>query len=304
MEELFLNREMAIVTCHFNWCGFTSPKRNLHRFIRQMSDYPLFGIELSLTDEFETKGFKGWTQIRVGWQNVCFQKESLINKLVNEIVPEEYTKIAWIDADVYFTNKDWYKEAEIALDYTNVIQLFDKAIWTDKYGRYLESCKAMVINGPQQSYWSGHPGFALAANRGLWNNGGLYSKNPMGNGDAVFLYSIFNVEIPDLSKQAMGMSCFVSEGESVKDCLDWNQWKERVNNFIRGKIGYIKGECIHEWHGDKKNRKYTERKEFLNEFKNDHMFLNSKNILEFTSDFGLDKIQEIFNYFKERQEDG
>ena len=89
------NSEMAVVTCHFNWCGFINPKRNLHRFIRyiESQNIPLYGIELSLTNEFETTGIEGWTQIRVGWQNICFQKEALINKLVNEIVPKSYSKI-------------------------------------------------------------------------------------------------------------------------------------------------------------------------------------------------------------------
>ena len=51
-----MNKELAVVICHFNWCNFYTPTRNLHRFLRQMgiANVPVYGIELSLTGEFET----------------------------------------------------------------------------------------------------------------------------------------------------------------------------------------------------------------------------------------------------------
>ena len=105
-------KDMAVITCHFNWGGFINPVRNLHRFIRQMQidNIPLFGVELSLTDKFETSGIEGWKQIKVEKENVFFQKEACLN-LAEKMVPKEFTKIAWIDCDLMFTNKNWYNDA-------------------------------------------------------------------------------------------------------------------------------------------------------------------------------------------------
>lgn len=293
-------KDLAIVTCHFNWHGFSNPKRNLHRFLRQNAHLPVYGIELSLTTEFETSGMPNWTQIQVGYQNVCFQKEALINKLVKEIVPSSFTKIAWIDADVFFTNRDWYKEASIALDYVKVIQLFDTAVWTNRQGREFERFPALAVNGPIENAWTGHPGFALAANRELWDHGGLFAKAPVGNGDTVFLYTLFKKKLPSVTKDGI----FFSSLDSEYDSPEYLAWQESINNYVNGSIGYISGECIHEWHGDKHNRKYGERKKFLEGKTEKDIFINNQGILEFRASFGMDAMQGILNYFKERQEDG
>ena len=291
------NMEMAIVACHFNWAGFIQPKRNLHRFIRSMKDYPLFGIELSLTNEFETTGIEGWKQITVNWNNVCFQKEALINKTVKELIPAQYTKIAWIDADVSFSNKNWYRDTCIALDYNNVIQMFDTGVWTDSMGRICDKQKAVFVSGPSDKAWVGHPGFALAAKRELWNHGGLYSECPIGHGDTIFAYTLFETHLTESAKLGIG---FVKDSE----CKKYTDWRKSINNYVKRSVSYIKGECIHEWHGDKKDRQYVKRSVVIENFRSEYVYLNKEGILELTNDISLEQIQKILNYFKERKEDG
>jgi hypothetical protein len=54
---------------------------------------PFYGIELSLTDEFETKGISGWKQIKVNKENMSFKRSS-INIVVKELVPRPIYEIA------------------------------------------------------------------------------------------------------------------------------------------------------------------------------------------------------------------
>ncbi len=59
--------------------------------------------------------------------DVMWQKERLLNLTIDR-VPDRYTKIAWVDADVLFTNPSWIVEASERLDEVPVIQPFSHAV--------------------------------------------------------------------------------------------------------------------------------------------------------------------------------
>ena len=49
----------------------------------------------------------------------------------------------------------------------------------------------------------------------------------------------------------------VSCGKAYEDSI--RRWQDRAFNSVQGKIGYVKNFCTHGWHGDLKNRGYSNR---------------------------------------------
>lgn len=286
---------MAIVVVHFNWAKYNKPVENLFWFLRENSHLPVFGIELSLGD-FETKGLDNWIQIHASNDNVCFQKEALINLLVSKL-PEEYTNIAWIDHDIYFENKNWYEEAQSALERFDVIQLFEKASWTDIRGKISNSKDCFIKRRHEEIFWNGHMGFAWAAKRkALFNNcGGLYPVCPLGGGDGAFAVAIANRDM-DHGDRALALMGLLAE----PNYPIYKEWKQRINKNIKS-IGYINGTVIHKYHGQIENRKYMERSAIIPDFKPSRDMMFYGGILKFTPGFKRQK--QVLQYFLDRKED-
>ena len=297
-------KDMAIITCYFNWCGFMNPTRNFHRFLREMkkNDIPVFGVELSITDNFETTGMCGWSQLKVKRENVCFQKEACLN-LVEKKVPEQYTKIAWIDCDLIFLNDNWYHQASKKLDKHKLIQLYTHGYNTDKYGRtVLEFPSIMYMRDRvPHSEWvkhSGYPGGAWAARRELWKHGGLYPYAVMGGGDTVFIYSMYDHSFEKSAHENIGIK------KNAESSI-YTSWKKSVNSYVGRDISYIENKFLHEWHGDKKNRNYIDRHTILKNIDiKKQVKLNARGIIEFYNITDSTIYDEIYNYFLERDEDG
>src|SRR5205814_5659479 len=61
--------------------------------------------------------------------SVLWQKERLLNVLIQRL-PDRCTKVAWVDADILFTNREWAAQTSALLDeyplvqpYTDVVRL-------------------------------------------------------------------------------------------------------------------------------------------------------------------------------------
>lgn len=285
---------MAVLTCHFNWCGYNTPVKNLNAFINRMAidGIPVYGVELSLTDKFVTTDRPNWYQIKVTKENVCFQKEACIN-LLEKRIPDKYTKIAWIDADLTFTNKNWYQDACKKLDTYKLVQLYESGIDTDKTGKLLEHTNGIVFaGGPRVELgYFGYPGGAIAARRDFFKECGLYSHSFMGSGDSILMYTMYDVP----------MLRHIPDGKYEK----YLEWKGKLKKYIQKEdISYIEGSFIHDWHGDKNDRSYIERNAIISKVDVDKSVeLDENGLLRLTNvPDGI--YSDIFSYFKSRKEDG
>ncbi len=297
------SRDMAVVTCFFNWRGNINPVRNLHRFIRQMQadGVPLYGVELSVEGNFETTGNPNWQQIKVNNNNICFQKEACIN-IVEKIIPSQYKKIAWIDADLYFTNKNWYEETSTKLNTYKLVQLYSECEQTDKHGHIVNTVPGLISRYgkvPLEVWYrhAGYPGGAWAARRDLWSCGGVYPYCLMGGGDSLFIYTIFGQH---------GHPSFDIKlsGENIQK--KYNIWKNKIISYISPEdVTYVDGSIIHEWHGDPQKRSYATRYGLIEKFdENNRLFLNEQGVLEYEGPDTGKITREITNYFISRNEDG
>lgn len=289
--------ELAVVTCHFNWAGFRAPAANLRRFLRQMRAFkiPVYGMELQMKGRpFVTEGESNWTRLTVSPDHMLFQKEACINAIVAKL-PPQFKFVAWVDADVEFTNHAWPDIAKALLTVTPVIQLFDVAVWTDREGLANKQRKSCVQTGMDRS-WKGHPGFAWAARRELWTEyGGLYAQTPIGHGDTIFALAAMKQHMLDDHGMHHGVGI-----NPVKHDL----WKKRIGEFTKGQCLFVPGECWHEWHGDLANRKYWERSTVLKNMDCEkHIAVDRDGLLKWSS-YATPAMKEfVTNYFHQRKED-
>ena len=229
-----------------------------------------------------------------------WHKENMINIGVKKLLPPEWKAFAWIDADIEFDSPTWPLDTLKVLNgYKDVVQLFSHALDMDKngytmnnfsgFGYNYEMGKKYVLGG--LDYW--HPGFAWACTRKAYNvMEGLYEESILGSGDHNMCYSfIFN------ASESLNHQVHQEYLESLE------QYQQRVCNV---RLGYIPGIIRHFFHGSKKNRKYKERWQILVKHQftpTKHITHNSDGLLIPTPECPQELLNDILQYFKERNED-
>jgi hypothetical protein len=122
--------------------------------------------------------------------------------------------------------------------------------------------------------------------------GGLYEKAILGSGDNIMGLSLIGHGLKAVNADST---------DDYKDSI--REYQESVKHF---RLGYVPGVIRHYYHGSKKNRKYTERWQILikhNFAPSTYLETNSDGILIPSLECSKDLLDEIFNYFRERNED-
>lgn len=240
--------KLAVITCFYSFAGYKRPVANLHRFLRQMKrdGVDVFGTEAYLpARQIHTRPYVGWTQMQVDRsKQVLWHKEALLN-LTEKRIPEEYDAIAWVDADVWFTNPNWVKDTETALETADVAQMFHEAVWTSELGT-MQMKKPSVPREPLSPAWKSHPGFAWAMRRDFWRQiGGLYPFALSGGGDSIMALTFQGDRLWPFLRQHIG-----------QNPQPFEEWAAKVG---KPRLTAIPGQCWHEWHGSREDRDYVGR---------------------------------------------
>lgn len=289
--------DIAVITCHFNWAGFKRPVQNLQRFLRQMQrdKIPVYGVEVQIPGvPFATEGNKNWLHLHAGSNNILFQKEALLNLAASRL-PAHFTKIAWVDADLWFEEPDWLGRTSAVLENSKICQPFGQAWWTNKDGSVALGKPPAVIVGINKGV--GHPGFAWAARRSFFTEvGGLYALSPVGSGDSVLATVLLN-QNPTNDGLMFGVGVNHTE---------YNRWSLRVIDWLRdSKPAFVPGAIWHEWHGDREDRKYVSRREMLRDFDCcKHLRIGADGLIQWRDGAPQDLITAVREYFTSRKEDG
>lgn len=265
---------------------------------------PVYGVEVSLTEKFQTINNPNWKHIKCTEKNVCYLQYCLLN-IAETLVPSQYTKIIYCDADVYFTNKNWYNDASNALNKFNLIQPFTYCYWTNIEGRVDKKAKSILtVNSITEellksSFWTGpdplHTGFAWGMKRELWTSGPkLYPFNFLGGGDLVNLGA---VATPEITRRTLRYAYMRDAATPF-----YVDWKRKFHNYVNNSIGVVEGAVYHEYHGKRENRKYDTRESivFDNNFNVGEVYLDENGLITIESQTILDAIKL---YFLERKED-
>ena len=252
-------RKLAVITTHYNPCGFRRPRESYDRFAAGIAKagVPLWTAELAFDeDPFRLPAGDTTLQLRGSRQrHLLWQKERLLNLLIQRL-PADVDAIAWIDADVLFLNAHWAEEAREILSTRCVAQLFADAFDVHPDGR-LERLKhsagwAIASGQPAAMDFSqSHPGFAWAARADLLRSRGLYDAMVTGSGDSMM--------IAGFAARQLSQHWRLNAAWQAHH----GQWAAAVAVQSTGSIGYVRGGLLHLWHGSRVNRRYNERLELL-----------------------------------------
>jgi len=293
--------KLALVTCHFNPQNYQQQRVNYFRFREQLGR-PLTTVELSFSGDFaidDSIRIRGFRNLHALWQ-----KERLLNIAIGAL-PDRFDAVAWLDADLVFLNPNWYRDTIAALEQYPIVQMAERIHHTDR-SFAIEADRTLETFGWSQVHadkvpagkWY-HTGFAWAATRDAISEG-LWDLDILGGGDAAMAFAWTGS--PD-----KWTTRYRSPGQP--DCplrRTFIRWAERNGPRAGRRVGYVPGEIVHLWHGDKANRKYVERTQLLIDQQFDpetDLQASSAGLWEWTG--SKPQLQaDVLEYFAARREDG
>lgn len=282
-----LKKDMAICFVLFNPA---QTKRILMNYLYIKNLYeqqglPIFTLELV----YEGRKPELPDAIHVSSNSYMFHKENLYRVLESKI-PCCYKKLAFLDADVYFSDKSWYEKTSALLNSHDVVQPFERAHWLDlTYKKTMLTRKTVLLNEKTSWDFAFHPGFAWCMRRSWYKKVGFFDYAISGSGDT-------------LSSAAWLRKTFPDKFQSLPSPL-----VEKFQEFAKlpkPSITYLKDvDLYHLYHGSRENRQYAERHKMLN-LKgtiDEYLIKNSQGVWEW-------KHKEYWNplylhYFKKREDD-
>lgn len=267
--------EAVVVSCFFN--PMRSPYRlkafrEFYKTIRHMNHR----IVECVIGDAEPQLEQGENIARVYTPNLLWHKEALLNGIVKTL-PAKFKFVFWVDADVVFTNQHWLTEGVSALRSNNIIQPFEYCVHlgrdelkpsfsmgdvrstvSDPAQRFKTVWKSFCSNfgnsfGRSENYdQHGHVGFAWGARREVLEACPLYDKALIGGADHIVAHAAAGqVPHPCITKAFK---------DDLKPVLEWSH---RFSRIVNRRVGYVKGDLYHIWHGDIEKREYLRRvKEF------------------------------------------
>ena len=249
---------LAAVVPFYNYMRADSRLRNYHQtaaYLRARG-FAVYVAEAVLEgDEFQIPQTDRVSRFTV--RDPLFIKESLFNAILHEL-PEQYTAVAWLDADFIFDRPDIVDATIEALRKWPVVQTFKTLQWLDtngkpERGRQSDYSGAGYRAAMKPSNAFGRwPGGAWAARRDVLDEiGGLYDGYPAGSCDVLALAGFLGQDKGRLRRYS---SATVNH---------FMPWYKRAHDVVRGRIGYVEAVASHLFHGVLKNRQYTKRHDVL-----------------------------------------
>jgi len=262
----------GIATC-FNPAGYRNKYDHLQQFsasVRQdglkllLIELCLRGAESVLRDDVAD------LVIRLHSETILWHKERLFN-IALAALPDSCDKVAWLDTDLLWENRDWVHETAQLLNRYVVIQPFQFACWLPKGVQEIPSDDDLNTIGievlPASAYSQltssdpsaimGHPGFAWVARRSLLARHGFYDRCILGGGDWAMTWAMFRNE--DIWP-GRGWSNALHSPALERDL---RAWSSGFNRDVQGSVYFTPGRVFHLWHGEKKNRRYLLRSVIL-----------------------------------------
>ena len=245
------------------------------------------------------------SQIKLRTNDEIWYKENLINIAVSRL-PDDWKYLAWIDADIEFVNKNWVQDTINALQTYKVLQNWSHAIDMGVKQETLQvhnSFMYLYCNGEdhqtiatKKNYsFFFHPGFSWSITRQAYDEiGGLMDFCVLGSAD-------HSMALAFIGLVEKSLHAGLHENYKILARI----FQDRCDKFIKKNVGYVHGTILHHFHGNKVDRKYTDRWNILIKNKFDPLrdiIKDSKGLYHLEGD----KIKfrdEIIRYFRERNED-
>lgn len=300
-----IDDKLHVVIVISNPCLFARRYILTREFVQRMeleeTDIHLYVVELAYQNQrFLVTDKKNPKHLQIRTETPIWHKENMINLGIRKLLPKTWKAVAWIDADIEFENPSWAKDTLRLLNGTkDVVQIFSHAVDMDEKGETMnifsgfgnQYVKGMPYVNKQFRYW--HPGYAWACTRKAYDRmGGLYEAAILGSADNVMALSLINKGLKSINENSTD---------------DYKQSVLNFQNRVRHlRLGYVPGVIRHYFHGSKKNRKYNDRWQILlkHEYSpSKHITTDKTGILVPTESCPQEMLDEIMDYFRERNED-
>ena len=304
-----MDQNLYVILPYFNYVGWDNRAENTLRFIQENIHLQKDGVKFVLVEGVHEEDNRLqnvpsdiYKHIVYNVKHPIWIKENLINLAIQQL-PEDWQYVAWIDADIFFTNANWHNDTRNLLNTNNMLQLFTSVVNVDKQGNLLENpCFAQHSIAYSGSLEWGHPGHAWAINRSLYDKiEKLFDKCIVGGADTFIA--------------ALGLA----HGDVNSDVFRQLQQTKIAEPFLRyivdyigkfkdAKVACVNGVILHYYHGDVRKRKYVERQQILAHVKYDpnaHTVYSEQGVIEVNTDSAHAKalIRNIEHYFVSRRED-
>jgi len=170
-----------------------------------------------------------------------FYKENLINAVI-KIIPETYTKLCMLDADIMFDNPNWYSIVSKKLDEVDVCQSFTRTHFLGPDFRDT-NVKTNCVDSPADTkieWVKEHTGHVWAFRRTCYNEIQLSDETVIGGGDIIV--------------------CISTRKQFVWDHPNYELYKHILKKTpINVRTGSCNLDVYHLYHGTNVNRQYIDR---------------------------------------------
>ena len=310
-----MSEKLYAITAIFNPCSYKTRYKLYFEFSKRCEEWgiELYTIEAAFKDQnFVVTTSNNPKNIQVRTNHEIWLKENLLNIAISKL-PSDAKYIAWIDADVLFTNPNIAKDTIEKLKTKSVVQMFTHAMDLDCNHTCIVD-KNGIIKEPQDgtcyrfnkigfdhldtkedlNAGIGHTGYAWAATRdALEMTNGLLDFAILGSADKYMVHGLTD------KIEASTKPCF---SKGYNDAIrDWAKKSLKLNK----NIGYVDGLLLHYFHGSKKNRGYHDRWKILDKHKFDpniDITKNSDGVIVYSGN-KPELESDIRKYFESRKED-
>lgn len=291
---------------------------NLRRFKRRVELYNKFkkhiesfdGVKLLTVEcvvghrQYEvTKPDDEWN-LQLTTDSELWLKENLVNLGVSHLrrVAPGFAYVAWVDADVTFTNHEWVQETLHMLQHHRVVQMWQNCVDLGPDGEVLKVEQSFAYRLQAGHNWKSdrnepykfwHPGYAWAIRREAFDQmGGLMDFPILGSADhhmALCWLGHHELSVPP------------AMGDTYKKML--KAYQDRCHGMSN--LGYVKGTIAHAFHGSKQSRKYNARWAILINNKYDPITdirRDHQGVLHLNGNKAK-LVMDIQHYFQQRNED-
>jgi hypothetical protein len=317
-----------VITSYYNPAGYRRRLQNFRAFRRHLSA-PLLVVELTPEGRGELQDDDADIVMRLSGDDRIWQKERLLN-IGASILPPHVRYVAWVDADMLFSDPDWPAKARAVLDqHGGMVQLFDTAYHLpqdiDPLTVDVAQCAVLLpfLSGISiarsvregqfdrlESEWSKRStgietirdiynvrGFAWAARREALLASGLYEGMVVGGADWISSFALLGrVE-----------HCLSARPFTEPHKAHIRQWA--VNAHKAGLFAHcddLPQSAWHLWHGTMANRNYGGRYQMLigNSFDPARDLIREQGRPLRWADPGGALAKAVGEYFFSRREDG
>lgn len=294
--------DTCVIAIYFNPANYYSREFALNEFLNNEFagvDRFIIGIDFKSEPSDYIQNFGDRFSHIITLNEHIWPREFAINQFVQNHLDKKYRKLIIVDADISWTNSNWFNEMSILLDKYRVVQGYRQLRILDSTGKstpnLINSFRYKNPDKTKALFYRNDMGGIWGIHRSLWEDlDGLFDKYPHPNAN----------ELHAAAFHGKPMFCGLAKTLPENSLKEYVAWAQRISSWTNSEIGFIDQEINHKWHHIAYREKNIKLASFLNYNKFDPAI-----DLDYAN-YQFDGINKEFyqsryrSYFVERQDDG